>query len=54
MDHFNRSIIALEWKLHPVDGIARFDLRQYSHRQIQVCSSFVEVAVYLREKGNVL
>jgi hypothetical protein len=53
IDYFDRSIVALDRELHPVHGIAGFDLRKKPGGNIEVRRGLVEVLVDLREERNV-
>src|SRR5205823_13334846 len=53
IDYFDCSVISLQWKLHSIDGIAGFDLRQKPRCKVEICRGFVEVFVDLREHRDV-
>ena len=50
----DRSVIALERKLHPIDGIAGLDLSEQTGRKVEVRCRLVEILVDLREHRDVL
>jgi hypothetical protein len=54
VNDFNGSVVPFQGKLHSVNGVARFDLIQQSGGQIEVRGGLVEVAIDLREEGDVL